>query len=100
MIIEPGYIAPGMKGVARYEGPAAYSELWAQWAGTDVKLTGAAGRPGPEIVAEAISDAIEDPATPLRVPVGVDAVNILAIRYQLDDEAFEATMRQVLDLTW
>ena len=50
--------------------------------------------------AAAIVRAIEDPATPLRVPVGHDAVAILAARSQLDDAAFEAAMRETLGLTW
>lgn len=100
VIIEPGYIAPGMKLAERHEGPPEYAPLWDQWSGTDAKVTGPSGRPGPEIVAEAIADALEDPETPLRVPVGTDAETILATRHQLDDATFEATMRQVLDLTW
>lgn len=100
VIIEPGYIAPGMKPAEYHLGPADYAELWRQWDGTDAKLTGEAGRPGPELVARAIADAIEDPATPLRVPVGDDANLILSTRHQLDDATFEATMRQVLGLTW
>ena len=62
------------------------------------------GRPGraprAQSVAVAVADAIEDPATPLRVEVGDDARMVLATRRQLDDAAFEAAMRQALDLTW
>lgn len=100
VIIEPGYIAPGMKKAPRHPGPDAYAELWAQWAGTDDKVTGPGGRPGPELVASAIVAAIEDPATPLRVPVGADAELILKTRRQLDDEAFAAMMWQSLGLDW
>ncbi len=100
VIIQPGYIAPGMKSAERHEGPAEYAELWHQWEGTDAKVTGPAGRPGPEIVAIAIADAFENPDTPLRVPVGNDAETILRTRAELDDATFEATMRQVIDLTW
>ncbi|MGZ8734615.1 MAG: SDR family NAD(P)-dependent oxidoreductase, partial [Acidimicrobiia bacterium] len=100
VIIQPGYIAPGMKAAERHDGPPEYAPLWEQWNGTDAKVTGPSGRPGPEIVAVAIADAVEDPETPLRVPVGADAETILATRHQLDDATFEATMRQVLDLTW
>ncbi len=45
-------------------------------------------------------DAIDDPTTALRVPVGADAEMILATRRQLDDASFESAMRQALDLTW
>ena len=47
VIIEPGYIAPGMKASPRHDGPAVYAELWDQWTGTDAKITGPTGRPGP-----------------------------------------------------
>ncbi len=63
-------------------------------------MTGPGGRPGPEIVAHAIADAIEDPEPPLRVPVGSDAEMVLGARRQLDDAAFEAAMRATLDLQW
>ncbi len=100
VIIQPGYIAPGMKAAGRHDGHPDYAELWAQWDSTDNKVTGPEGRPGPALVAAAIVAAIEDPATPLRVPVGADAEMILATRSKLDDAAFEATMRDVLGLTW
>ncbi len=77
-----------------------YRELWQQWEGTDVKVTGPKGRPGPELVASAIRRAIEDPSTPLRVPVGDDAVAVLSARAQLDDTAFESAMRRQLGVTW
>ena len=63
VIIEPGYIAPGMKrDDADHSGPDAYAELHAQWSGTDSTLVGPEGRPGPETVALAVAGAIEDPA--------------------------------------
>jgi len=99
VIIEPGYIAPGMKHEGDHVGPAAYEELRAQWTGTDSRLN-AAGRPGPDIVANAIAEAVVNPDTPLRVPVGADAELILATRAQLNDTDFEATMRATLDFTW
>ncbi len=106
VIIEPGYIAPGMKAAADLPGLAGlaaddlYRQLWEEWAGADDKLTGVGGRPGPEVVAKAIRAAIEDPSTPLRVPVGDDAVTVLRARDELDDAAFEAAMRQTLGMTW
>ena len=100
VIIQPGYIAPGMKAAPPHDGPDHYAPLWEAWNGTDSKLTGPSGRPGPEVVATAIADAIEDPTTPLRVPVGGDAEMVLGARRELDDAAFEAAMRQALDLTW
>ena len=100
VIIQPGYIAPGMKDSPRHDGPAAYADLCEQWTGTDAKMTGPAGRPGPELVGVAIADAIENPATPLRVPVGADAEMVLGARQHFDDAAFEAAMRKTLDLQW
>jgi hypothetical protein len=89
-----------MKPSGRHDGPPAYAELWAQWTGADSKMLGTEGRPGPEIVGEAIAKAIEDPATPMRVPVGAGAEMILGARRAMDDQAFEAAMRSVLKLTW
>jgi NAD(P)-dependent dehydrogenase (short-subunit alcohol dehydrogenase family) len=100
VIVEPGYTAPGMKSDGIHPGPPAYADLWEQWTDTDTKLNGPVGRPGAESVATAIADAIEDPATPLRVPVGDDARLIFATRQQLDDAAFEAALRTTLAITW
>lgn len=100
VIIEPGYIAPGMRHTADHAGPDAYRALHEQWHGTAEKLTGPAGRPGPELVGHAVADALEDPTTPLRVEVGQDAEMVLALRRSLSDAEFEATMRQALGLTW
>jgi len=100
VIVEPGYIAPGMKAAPRHDGPAVYADLWQQWTGTDAKVTGPEGRPGPELVGVAIADALEDPETPLRVPVGSDAEMIFSARKHFDDAGFEAAMRKTIDLTW
>ena len=100
MIIEPGYIAPGMKHEDDHSGPEVYAELQAQWGGTAATLTGPTGRPGPELVGIAVADALEDPATPLRVEVGDDAALVLQLRRTLNDTEFEATMREALGLTW
>jgi NAD(P)-dependent dehydrogenase (short-subunit alcohol dehydrogenase family) len=100
VLIEPGLIASGMNASEPHKGPADYAGLWEQWAGADTRMAGPSGRPGPEIVALAISGAIEDPATPFRVPVGQDAEMILAMRRSLDDQAFEDAMRKAVGLTW
>ena len=100
VIVEPGYIAPGMKAAPQHNGPAEYAELWKQWTGTDAKITGPEGRPGPELVGVAIAEALEDPSTPLRVPVGSDAEMVLGARKHFDDAEFEAAMRKTIDLTW
>jgi len=100
VIVQPGYIAPGMKASPRHDGPDVYADLWNQWLGTDAKMTGPSGRPGPELVGIAIAEAIENPETPLRVPVGADAEMVLGARQHFDDTQFEAAMRKTLDLQW
>jgi NAD(P)-dependent dehydrogenase (short-subunit alcohol dehydrogenase family) len=100
VIVEPGYIAPGMKHDDEHVGLPVYAELHQQWKGTDSKLTGPGGRPGPELVANVVADALEDPSTPLRVEVGTDAALVLELRRTLSDADFEATMRTALGLTW
>ena len=100
VLIEPGAIATGIHARELHKGPADYAGLWEQWAGAHTKMTGPSGRPGPEVVALAIASAIEDPATPLRVPVGQDAEMILGLRRSLDDQAFEDAMRKALGFTW
>jgi len=100
VLIEPGNIAPGMKESEPHKGPADYAGLWEQWAGAHTRMAGPSGRPGPEVVAFAIAGAIEDPATPFRVPVGQDAELILGMRRSLDDQALEDAMRKAVGLTW
>jgi NAD(P)-dependent dehydrogenase (short-subunit alcohol dehydrogenase family) len=100
VLIEPGNTDTGIKPIEPHQGPADYAGLWEQCAGTDTKMTGPSGPQGPEVVALAIARAIEDPATPLRVPVGQDAEMILGLRRSLDDQAFEAAMRNGLGFTW
>jgi NAD(P)-dependent dehydrogenase (short-subunit alcohol dehydrogenase family) len=100
VIIEPGYIAPGMKHAADHAGPDVYRPLREQWSRTAEMLAGPGGRPGPELVGHAVADALEDPSTPLRVEVGDDAVMVLGLRRAQSDAEFEATMRQAFDLTW
>jgi NAD(P)-dependent dehydrogenase (short-subunit alcohol dehydrogenase family) len=100
VIVEPGYIAPGMKHSVDHTGPEAYRGLHEQWSGTAETLSGPGGRPGPELVGQAVADALEDPSTPLRVEVGDDATMVLQLRRTLSDAEFEATMRAALGLTW
>jgi NAD(P)-dependent dehydrogenase (short-subunit alcohol dehydrogenase family) len=100
VIVEPGYIAPGMKHDDDHAGPSIYADLHEQWGGTVATLIGPEGRPGPELVGAAVADAIEDPASPLRMEVGADAAMVLQLRRTLGDAEFEATMRSALGLTW
>jgi NAD(P)-dependent dehydrogenase (short-subunit alcohol dehydrogenase family) len=100
VLIEPGATSTGIKAIAPHQGPADYAGLWEQWVGAHSKMTGPSGPQGPEVVGLAIAHAIEDPATPLRVPVGQDAQMILGLRRSLDDQAFEDAMRKAVGLTW
>ena len=84
----------------RDDGP--YLELAQQW---DASRDEVWARPndqsnGAETVAAAIADAIEAKEHTLRHPVGADAELVTAVRAQLDDATFEATMRETLDLRW
>jgi NAD(P)-dependent dehydrogenase (short-subunit alcohol dehydrogenase family) len=100
VIIEPGYIAPGMKHDDDHAGPAHYAELHEQWGAMVNTLVGPEGRPGPELVGLAVADALENPESPLRVEVGRDAAMVLELRRTLNDAEFEATMRTALGLEW
>ena len=101
VIVQPGYIAPGMRNAVRHgEDGTVYEELRRQWSGADETMVGPEGRPQPDLVGEAIADAIADPSTPLRVPVGADAEMVLATRKQLGDADFTQAMRDLLGLTW
>jgi NAD(P)-dependent dehydrogenase (short-subunit alcohol dehydrogenase family) len=100
VIVEPGFTAPGMKGMDGVPGDTDYRQLWEEWEMVEVNANGPDGRPGPEPVAVAIRSAIENPDTPLRVPVGQDAATILESRARLDDASFEMAMRESMSLTW
>ncbi len=100
VIVEPGFVAPGMKPSPAYPFPAEYQPLARQWAAGVDLLAGPDGRPGPESVAAAVADALEDPETPLRVEIGGDARLVLATRRALGDGEFERAMRQALRIDW
>ena len=100
VIVEPGFIAPGMKPGVEWGMDAPYDELVRQWSGADATLLPGEGRPGPEVVGEAIHEAVTTDAPALRWPVGTDAELVLATRAAMDDAAFEAAMRDTLGLTW
>ena len=79
VIIEPGFISPSMKAHHSPAAPGAYEELESQLA----RLAGTMRTettPGPQVVAEAVADAIEKPEGALRRRVGDDADLILSAR--------------------
>lgn len=102
VIIEPGAIATRFETTVHHHGDDVppYDELRRAWDSAADVLSGGQAPPGPELVAVAIADAIDDPDTPLRVPVGGDAEMVIATRSSMDDAAFEATMRETLGLDW
>jgi NAD(P)-dependent dehydrogenase (short-subunit alcohol dehydrogenase family) len=101
VIVEPGYFATEMPNKHRDDliTGSPYEELDRQWSRTSTTLN-PGGRPGPEVVAVAIADAVESGSSPLRLPVGADAELVCSARDQLDDAGFEDLMRKTLDLTW
>ena len=104
-IVEPGGIETAFSDNRRPIGAAAgdesspYRELISQWEQALGRMSADAGRSQPDAVAKAILEAIEN-GDKLRYPVGADAQMVLMARKQMDDETFEATMRQRLGLTW
>ena len=102
VLIEPGAFATNFTTAEHGHGDDVppYDELRREWDKASDVLAGGEPPPGPEAVAVAIADAIENPDTPLRVPVGADAEMIVAARASMDDATFEATMREMLGLEW
>ena len=104
-IIEPGAIDTPFPDKRRLVGAAAgdesspYWPLIGQWEQAMGRLLGEGGRSPSTMVADAILEAIEK-GDKLRYPVGPDIEMALVVRKQMDDEAFESTMRQRLGLTW
>lgn len=111
-IVEPGGFETSFGDSRKASGidDAPYDELDRIWEEAEGRLMGNRGeRPGPEVVAQTIADAVEGldaaSAAPserpkLRWPVGDDAKLVLDTRYSMSDEDFERTMREVLELDW
>lgn len=104
-LVEPGGIDTPFPDKRRLVGAGAgdesspYGELVVQWEQVFQKLLPGGERTPAAAVAEAVLEAIEK-GDKLRYPVGPDAQMVLMARKQLDDETFESTMRQRLELTW
>ncbi len=104
-VVEPGAIDTPFPDKRRLVGAAAgdesspYWPLIGQWEQAMGRLLGEGGRSPAAMVADAILEAIEK-GDKLRYPVGPDIEMALVVRKQMDDEAFESTMRQRLGLTW
>lgn len=101
VLIEPGEISTAFQASILHCGEETppYDELRSQWDAAFPELT-PGDPPGPEVVALAIADAIENPDSPRRILVGDDAEMVAGARRSMTDAAFEATMRSALGLTW
>lgn len=102
-IVEPGLFDTSFRGnraAFGLEGEP-YDELDRLWEQAEARLQGDAGEiSGPEVVAQTIADAVEGKDQKLRWLVGDDADLVMSVRRQMNDEEFEATMRQTLQLDW
>jgi NAD(P)-dependent dehydrogenase (short-subunit alcohol dehydrogenase family) len=100
--IEPGLIATPM--LEKDEGYGAdvapYDELARIWEVAAANLSGRDEPPGPELVAAAIAEALEEEQPALRRPVGADAEMVVAARESMSYEQFYATMREMLGVDW
>jgi NAD(P)-dependent dehydrogenase (short-subunit alcohol dehydrogenase family) len=101
IVIEPGFIDTPMleKELGEVVAPP-YDELADMWAAATSKLSGGGQPPGPELVANAIADALEEDEPHLRHPVGADAEMVVAARDSMGYEQFITTMREFLGLDW
>jgi short-subunit dehydrogenase len=102
-LIEPGGVETPFAANRRLVGAVAgkespYTEMVTQWEAAAGRLN-PDGASKPEQVAEIIVEAIET-GEKFRYPAGQDANMVFAVRKAMDDEQFEATMRQQLGLTW
>jgi NAD(P)-dependent dehydrogenase (short-subunit alcohol dehydrogenase family) len=101
IVIEPGCIATPMleKDESYGTDVPPYDELARVWEDASAKLS-AGDPPGPELVAAAIADALEEDEPQLRHPVGADAEMVVAARESMSYEEFIASMRELLGLDW
>ena len=100
-LIEPGgfetSIGDSRRIPRRFTEGSPYIELEQRFEQALTKLPGGGDLGDPQVVAEAIYNAVHDEQPKLRYLVGQDAEMIGGLRRQLDDEQFEQTMRQTLD---
>jgi NAD(P)-dependent dehydrogenase (short-subunit alcohol dehydrogenase family) len=102
-LIEPGGVATPFGDNRRLVGAAAgkespYTPLIGEWEAAGQRLNPGGGATA-ESVAGVIVDAIENGGK-LRYPATPDANMVFAARTSMNDEQFEAAMRQQLGLTW
>ncbi len=99
-IIEPGTFATGFAGnrwVAGADGKSPYAGVQRRWEAATADLPGREQPGDPTSVAAAVYEAATRSDHPLRRLVGADAELLGALRHDLDDAAFEHTVRAALD---
>ena len=100
-LIEPGGFETNIGSTRRiprgYGEGSPYLALDQRFEEALTKLPGRDEESDPQVVAEAIYNAVHDEEPKLRYLVGKDAEMIGALRKQMDDEQFEQTIRQALD---
>jgi short-subunit dehydrogenase len=103
-LIEPGVVTTAFADATRRVGAGAgqespYAEMVRDWESATERLNPGGSGTDAGDVADVIVDAIEN-GEKLRYPVGQDANMVMAARRAMDDEQFEAAMRQQLGMTW
>ncbi len=100
-LVEPGGFETNIGNTRRvprrYTEGSPYAEYDQRFEQALSRLPTQGERADPQVVAEAIYNAVHDEAPKLRYLVGEDAEMIGGLRRQMDDEQFEQTMRQTLD---
>lgn len=101
LLIEPGgfetNIGDTIRIPHRFTEGSPYLEFQQRFEQALTRLPAGGERGDPQVVAQAIYDAVHDEEPKLRYLVGEDADMIGGLRRQMDDEQFEQTMRQALD---
>lgn len=102
IVIEPGAIQTSFGGnlVDHRWNDGPYRPLADAWNEVSGVLSGGNEAPGPELVATAIADALQNDEAPLRTPVGSDAALVVAARGGTPYAEFESLMRATLKLDW
>ena len=95
VLIEPGVVDTGA-----FEASPAYAPSDGSYQALADQLSVPGDVSSANAVAMAIATAVEEDGGPLRRPVGSGATQLLGARAAMDDDAFDATLRQVLELTW
>ncbi|MEX2245666.1 MAG: SDR family oxidoreductase [Dehalococcoidia bacterium] len=102
IIIEPGAFSTSFHDnrhiPRRFGDDSPYAELGQRFAQASDRLPGRGERPGPELVAQTIVEAVYSDAPKRRYAVGPDAEAIIPLHKRLSDEEFEGLMRRTLGI--